>query len=401
MVTSGSVDVVVVWHVDRLVRKLADLEDVIERCERSGVRLATVSGDIDLSTDAGRLVGRILASVARGEVERKSARQKRAARQRAEQGHPVKWSHRSFGFAEDKVTQVPTEAKAISDACDQLLAGSSLRSVARLWREAGHTPPQRPGSTWKPNSVRTVLRNPRIAALSTYRGEIVGSGDWPAIVPEETWRAVSALLADPSRADNHGPRTPRTLLGGQARCGRCDSSMYGGKNSRGQPIYRCIALPGGHGGHVARLRNPIDEFVSDLVVDRLSRPDAADLLVNRDKPGTDELHTEANTLRARRESIAVEFAEGELTGGQLRVINERIGNKLRVIENQIAEAGKLSVLAPLVRADDVRRVWDGLDLDRRRAVIAALFTVTLHSPGRGARGFNPDTVRIQWKTDGS
>ena len=93
MIDSRAVDVVAVWAVDRLVRKLADLEDVIERCENANVRLATVSGDMDLSTDAGRLMGRILASVARGEVERKSARQRRAYQQRAELGHPTQFAH--------------------------------------------------------------------------------------------------------------------------------------------------------------------------------------------------------------------------------------------------------------------------------------------------------------------
>jgi DNA invertase Pin-like site-specific DNA recombinase len=46
-------DVVIVWAVDRLVRRLADLEMVIDACEASGVKLATVSGDLDLSTDQG------------------------------------------------------------------------------------------------------------------------------------------------------------------------------------------------------------------------------------------------------------------------------------------------------------------------------------------------------------
>ncbi len=88
MVDAGDLDVIVCWHVDRLTRRVIDLEDVITRCERAGTKVATVSGDLDLSTDAGRLVGRILASVARGEVERKSARQKRAALQSAEAGKP-------------------------------------------------------------------------------------------------------------------------------------------------------------------------------------------------------------------------------------------------------------------------------------------------------------------------
>jgi DNA invertase Pin-like site-specific DNA recombinase len=71
------------WCVGRLTP-----EDVIERCERAGVKLATVSSDLDLSTDTGRLVGRILASVARAEVERKGARQRRAYQQAAELREP-------------------------------------------------------------------------------------------------------------------------------------------------------------------------------------------------------------------------------------------------------------------------------------------------------------------------
>jgi DNA invertase Pin-like site-specific DNA recombinase len=63
------IDAVVVWHVDRLLRKMTDLERVIELVETSGVRLVTVSGDISLDTDMGRMVGRIMAPVARAEVD--------------------------------------------------------------------------------------------------------------------------------------------------------------------------------------------------------------------------------------------------------------------------------------------------------------------------------------------
>src|SRR3954447_11424567 len=152
LVEGRQVDVVVAWHVGRLVRKLADLETVIERCERSGVRLATVSGDLDLSTDAGRLVGRILASVARGEGERKGARQRRGHQQAAEAGKPVRWSHRPFGYQPDKITPEPDEAAAVRQACEQLLSGGTLRSIARRWNEAGLSPPQG-APAWKSQTV--------------------------------------------------------------------------------------------------------------------------------------------------------------------------------------------------------------------------------------------------------
>ncbi|HLM05919.1 MAG TPA: recombinase family protein, partial [Blastococcus sp.] len=66
MMRTRAIDAVVVWHVDRLTRRLVDLEEIITICEATGVRLATVTGDLDLSTDTGRMMARILASVARG-----------------------------------------------------------------------------------------------------------------------------------------------------------------------------------------------------------------------------------------------------------------------------------------------------------------------------------------------
>jgi len=403
MVDARAVDVVVAWHVDRLVRKLADLEDVIERCERAGVRLATVSGDIDLSTDAGRLVGRILASVARGEVERKGARQRRANLQRAEAGAPSLWGHRAFGYEPDRVSVRPAEARAVAEACDQLLSGGSLRSIAKQWHAAGLELPAG-GQRWRATSVRSILLNPRIAGFRTYspstsgpgKREIVGAGQWPALVGEQTWRAVEALLRDRARDNGRGVRS--LLGGGLSRCGGCGGPIGAGRTRAGKPNYRCRTLAeGGTSGHVSRLAAPIDTYITDVVIERLSRPDAAELLVDQDRPDMDKLRAEATALRARLEMVAVEFADGDLSAAQLRIINERIGAKLAAVETEMAEAGRLSVLGPLVRAADVRAAWDRLDLDRRRAIIDALMEVTLHSPGYGRKPFDPGTIEIGWR----
>ena len=56
------------------------------------------------------------------------------------------------------------------------------------------------------------------------------------------------------------------------------------------------------------------------------------------------------------------------------------------------------MLAPLVAAQNAAAVWADLDLSRQRAVIKTLMSVTLHSPGRGARRpFDPATVKVAWK----
>jgi hypothetical protein len=68
-----------------------------------------------------------------------------------------------------------------------------------------------PENAWSRTSIRTILLNPRIAGLSAYHEEIVGTGNWEPLVGEETWRAVHALLEDPGRKP---PRGVRTLLSG-------------------------------------------------------------------------------------------------------------------------------------------------------------------------------------------
>jgi DNA invertase Pin-like site-specific DNA recombinase len=46
---TGQLDVIVSWAVDRLTRRLVELEHLIDLSESTGVTVATVSGDLDLT----------------------------------------------------------------------------------------------------------------------------------------------------------------------------------------------------------------------------------------------------------------------------------------------------------------------------------------------------------------
>src|ERR1700758_3660979 len=66
-IKAGAVDGIVAWHVDRLYRQPRDLEDLIDLANTRNIALATVSGDIDLSTDMGRLVARLVGATNKAE----------------------------------------------------------------------------------------------------------------------------------------------------------------------------------------------------------------------------------------------------------------------------------------------------------------------------------------------
>ena len=76
-IEAGVVEAVLVYHADRLHRHPRELEDFIDLCQRTETKLATVTGDVDLSTHEGQLIARIQGAVARKESDDKSRRIRR------------------------------------------------------------------------------------------------------------------------------------------------------------------------------------------------------------------------------------------------------------------------------------------------------------------------------------
>jgi DNA invertase Pin-like site-specific DNA recombinase len=124
------------WHTDRLYRSMKDLERLIEVAEAQHVAIRTVQGgDLDLITSAGRMVARILGSVARQQSEHMSERRISANEQKAQRG---KWqtANRAFGYTWQGEPLEP-EASAVRKAALEVLAGKSIQGVAREWNAAG------------------------------------------------------------------------------------------------------------------------------------------------------------------------------------------------------------------------------------------------------------------------
>jgi site-specific DNA recombinase len=400
LVDARMVDAVLCFKWDRFIREPLDLEYLIPRFDKAGVRFAEVEGSIDLGTDSGRLHARIMIAVAKAEQERKAERQKLAFEQAAINGKRFTGCPRPFGYQDDHVTAHPVEGPAVAEACAALLGGGTISGIRREWTSLGLTPPQhdqRGTTAWNRTSIRMILLNPRIAGLSAYHGEIVGQGDWEPLVPEETWRAVRGILEDPTRKP---PRGVRTLLGGLACC-PCGNVVTGMPSHTGHPIYRCTPATRNrayHGGHVARQAGPVEEFVEKLVVARLSRPDAADL-VSVEEAGIDVagLREEATAIRRNLEEMAGDCALGRISRAQMLKATAAGNARLEAIGAELDSAARENVLAPLVAAGNAAATWAGLDISRKRAVIKTLMSITLYSPGKGARrAFDPATVQVTW-----
>lgn len=387
-IQAGVIDAVVAWDLDRLHRRPMELESFIDLAESRRIALATVGGDTDLSTANGRMFARVKGAVARIEVEHKADRQRAAAKQRAEMGKS--WGPRAFGYTDGNATIVEAEATAVHDAYSKVLAGASLGSIATEWNNAGIATTK--GNTWRSAQVRQVLINARYAGLRAYNGDIVGPAQWPAIVTEDVWRSVQSILSDPSR--RRGPtRGRKHVLTGLAICGQCGSLVGSGiASSTAAPVYRCKAC-----FKISRGVAAVDEYVSAIVVERLSRPDAAELTIDHQRVDIGELRDEAAVLRVRLDDLGAAFADGEIDRSQMATATAKIRATLAAVESRMTDAHRARVFDG-VTGTSAAGAFDELPLDRRRAIIDALMTVTIRPAGRG-RGFSPETISIEWRTD--
>lgn len=222
-IESGAVTGVLTWDLDRLHRQPRELEAFIDLADSRHIRLATVTGEADLSTDNGRMFARIKGAVARGEQERKAARQIAKNRQLADAGdlqpkeRPFGWQKTMEGSRPVFIELHPVEARAIRAAVDALLSGSSALSIYKRWNADGLL--TRKGNLWTNDSFRKMILRERNAGLQTYKGRTATATCAAIITPDELSQ-LQAITASRVR-QTHGERkhgfsgVPRCVCGGR------------------------------------------------------------------------------------------------------------------------------------------------------------------------------------------
>lgn len=396
------ISVVVAWHTDRLHRSPVELEDYIAACDPRRVPTHTVkAGPLDLATPSGRMVARQLGAVARYEVEHSIERQQAAKAQAAAQGR-WKGGRRPYGYDEDGMTVRPCEAEVVDFMADQILNGGSIRSLVANLNDRGLVTST--GKPWRHDAVRNVLLRPRNAGLMEHRGQVVGEANWPAILDQDRWRAVVAALRAPGRRTQWSSARV-WLLSGIARCGLCGEVVRvhkAGHDNRPTAVnYACKRKL-----HLVRVASGVDDFVTEMTLARL----ASGQLSAPDRGDRSEVviaQRELVEIRERLDALGSAFGAGTVDARQLESGTRALRQRQAQAEAIMARSASGTALAGVVGAEDIRAAWEDLTLDRRRAIVDTLMTITLlparkgRPPGwrPGQPYFDPATVAIEWRTE--
>lgn len=416
-------DVIYVYALDRLTRRTKDTLALFELCEKHRVRIKANRGyGIDPSDPASRLTIIILGLIAEQESIDRAARIKAAYVDRARTGRPKTGGHRMMGYEADAETIIPEEAQAVLDAADMVVSGKTLREAVReVFDKRGVLTTR--GNPMTAATLRDILLNPRMRGLSTFTPtnpdtgyrvnkdrEVVGKGTWPAIIDEELGEKLDAVLRDPSRRRNHVGNAPTRYLASVLIC-TCGDPMYSRirtrKDGSKQRFYSCKREQTGQ--RHTTIGAEVDDLVSQVIVARMSKPDALEVLRSALTPEDDTLSERMQVLfqnrtalLARRESLEESVIDGELDASTFARVEKKIASQLAKIDEELQQITETLGADPLAAelTEDVIFAdwWEQASVEDKRRLTKLLMDVHILPGKQGAKRFDPKRVKITWKS---
>ena len=345
---AGKVDLLLVYRVDRLSRKVRQLAQLAEELDRVGVTLRSATEPFDTGAAAGRMMLQMLAVFAEFEHATIVDRVTAGIERRAKQG---RWATGKLPFGyrrNDDKDVIPDGREApVVRRVFQLYTRDRLgtTSIARLLTDECAPAPAR---GWQPAVVQWLLENEAYLGRVHWRGESY-PGLHDPLVDEPTFQAAQALLRE--RGEDltlrRGNRSDY-LLSGVIRCGRCRRAYIGmsAKGNGGTYFYYACSRRQKLGRRACdgeRLnRDKLEAAVldqlarlyrdGDLIADALHR---AYTKQAADRPAIeDQQRTVAEELRRAERALDryyQAFENGDLEPGQLRTRLAKLETRLETL----------------------------------------------------------------------
>ncbi|MFD0685553.1 recombinase family protein [Actinomadura fibrosa] len=424
------------YHSDRLARQEYDAARVNRLYQMNPTLVGlSLSGSVDLSTQEGRAMFTMQATMAGIEAANAGRRVARKRKRLAERGI-MGGTPRPFGWADDRLSLHPEEAAHLASAIRAVPGGKKVGTVRREWFTLGHKKRQtrkgkeRHGERDMPfehSTVEAILANPRNCGYMThlpqserrnrktrpwmpdhvvYRDGEPVRGPWEPIVTPEEWAACVRTIAERKKERRDGLAEPhdtseKYLLAGVARCGRCMFPLTANWYSKASPSferygyrYACLSSLGGCGG-VSRVGPLVEALVETEFLDEVRRsldePVVASLVVESvhvERLTAIEKEMDAINERRKAERIPLSLA--------LDLIEELESERLRLSDER--RALQASKVKRRTEYPTLLRQWQDYTIaEKKQHLKRSIRAAVVHPQGRGRQPFKPELIEIVWQ----
>lgn len=425
---ANPVDVLILWESSRGGRELESWAGLLNLCRRRGIRIHIYTHgrtyDLENPRDWRTLAEDGVDSAY--ESEKTRVRILRSVRSGATRGKPhgklLFGYRRTYDDRGNFLAQVIDDSQAviIREIARRVVKGEACYSIAQDLNERSISTPlahallakaerttdeeerkelidKANSLEWDLTQVKRTVVNPGYIGKRVYRGEIIGDADWPPILGETEYAVCVARLNDPARRTMRD-RILKHLLSGTAVGWKdeCGGKMRVQKN-RTHLAYICMK------DFCTSIKlETLEDYVTDVILERLSRPDAAKIIrqpVEESKSDAEAAKATVDELKARMESFYAQASEGKLSATGLAAIEARLLPDIEAAEERVQTAVAYPMLLELATID-AAAVWKSWNVAQRREAVRLLMDVRVLPTTRGARIFDPKRVSIRWKISG-
>ncbi len=392
----GEADVVVAYAVDRLSRSQNHIGILFDEFEGAEVKLEFVTERFE-DTAVGRFILAARAFIAEVEREKIAERTMRGKEERARSGRiPQATGAGCYGYtynpASGRREVEPFQAAVVHRIFERYADSRSFSAVSNELNDAGI--PAFSGGRWYPITVRRVLLNEAYIGRTVYRRtrrvpvrapgarrrtrvverpeneRIEIPGATPAIIDDEVWARVQAILNDPERTSRRPVAKRRYALRGRLRCGICQSAMVGqtlSPKGKSYAYYRCRHAYTKSTSRACTARyipaEALEQEIRDALRKVLTAPEVVLRELRRpdDSPDSREaiqrLESELATLKTREERLVSLFGYGEVDSTVVRAQLREVQARRQVLGAELETLARpVSAIAARVDEADLRQV---------------------------------------------
>jgi DNA invertase Pin-like site-specific DNA recombinase len=383
-VERGDSQGIVVARLDRFGRSLTDGLAHIERIDSAGGVFVSVHDGLDLSTATGRLVLRIMLSMAEWELERVRMNWAHARRRAMDRGVyvsgtlPTGYRRRDDGVLEPD----PVAGPVITQLFRRRAQGATTAEL-KLWIEGTGIRTSRGNPYFGRQTLRGLLKN-RVYLGELGEGEHRRANAHEPLVDPATWEAAQTTEVGRNMAPTHP-------LTGLLRCASCSHIMGRENDARlrkgvGVRRFRCLtkgereACPGRARISIGDVQPLIEDLVFRLRAGVRRKRDNA---VSSSQAAVD---LEARALVEYRDNIRLQMTLGSEDFEAGVLVRRRRLERARM---ELAAARRAEDEDDLPDGRELERCWPTLDEADRRKAIQSVIDCVFVSPGVG-----PATERV-------
>lgn len=217
-------EAVIVYKLDRFARNRYDSATYKAKLKKNGVKVISATEAISENPE-GVILESVLEGIAEYYSKELSQKITRGMHESALKGNSV-GGHISLGYKIEnkKLVIDPKTAPIVRMAFEMYAAGHTVAEICTTLNNAGYR--TKTGGLFNKNSFHSMFRNRKYIGEYHFM-EVTVQGGVPALIDEDTFNKVQAILARRNQSPARGKAIIDYLLSGKAICGHCNQNLIG------------------------------------------------------------------------------------------------------------------------------------------------------------------------------